>query len=323
MRYVSLVAFLTTLFFIPEYAAAQNFVPCTGPDCEMCHLVEMGNRILGWLIIVLTVVAGIVFAVAGLKLVTSGGNPAAKDAAKSMFVNVIVGFLLVLASWLIIDTLMKMLVDDSAIGPWNEISCVGQPALADVDWAIPSVDGALGPVGIIGPDGEIIDLDGAETRGGGSCDVIDDPDNPCHPDNLQGTCFAGRAQDASRVCNQESGGNQELISGTDRCADGRSFSGGTWQINILAHGDEIGCDTSSFQTTGSGPQGDCARYTTNSQGVRYCARWNCRFTDEAAYESCMQRTFDQNISNDFACDLYESRGFDPWRITANHCGVAI
>ena len=136
MRYLRLLSALFLVLLLPETAAAQGFVPCSGTDCEMCHLVEMGNSILQWLIVVLSVVAGLIFAFAGLKLVTSGGNPGAKDAAKSMFVNVIVGYLLVLASWLIVDTLMKMLVDDAQVGPWNRVACVGQPEPEEIEWDV-------------------------------------------------------------------------------------------------------------------------------------------------------------------------------------------
>ena len=132
MKYLTVLPFSVFVVLLPEVASAQ-FVPCGGPgqpDCQFCHLVIMGNRILLWLVITLTIVAGLVFAVAGLKLVTSGGNPAAKDAAKSMFVNVIVGYLIVLAAWLIIDTIMRALLSDqieAQIGPWNSIECVDQP----------------------------------------------------------------------------------------------------------------------------------------------------------------------------------------------------
>ncbi len=330
MKYI--VSFFVTIFgysMIPLTALAQGgFVPCGGgrdDPCQMCHFIQMGNSIMMWFVVVLIVLGVFVLAFAGLKLITSGGNTQAKDQAKDMFVNVIVGYLLVLSAWLIVDTLMKVLTNDNigGLGPWNEMICVTQPSVRlgrDADLALFE---SIGPFQVRDADGQFRDVEGATTVGGGSCDVITDPNNPCHPDNLRGTCFGSRAEEASQVCNQESGGNNNLVSGTDRCRDGRSFSAGLWQVNILAHGNEIGCDTSSFTTSGGGPQGSCARRTTNSQGVSYCAAWNCEFRDSSAYEQCMSRAMDPNINNQQACRLYGSRGFDPWRITANHCGVAI
>jgi hypothetical protein len=65
---------------------------------------------------------------AGFNLVTSSGNVAAKAKAKSMITNAFVGFVIVLASWLLVDLGMKMLVSDDGdaavkLGVWNEVEC--------------------------------------------------------------------------------------------------------------------------------------------------------------------------------------------------------
>lgn len=119
---------------LPETVVAQagGFVPCGGPgqdDCNLCHLVTMGSRIVNWLVVVLTVVGIVALAYAGFRLVISGGNPTAKDQAKALLVNVIVGYLLVLSAWLIVDTIMKVLTDDNIgdFGPWNRMECRTQP----------------------------------------------------------------------------------------------------------------------------------------------------------------------------------------------------
>jgi hypothetical protein len=78
--------------------------------------------------------SGIVFAWAGLLLVTSAGNESQISKARSMFSNVFIGIAITLSAWLIIDTLMKApgLVNKNEIGegtkygPWNEIKCVAQ-----------------------------------------------------------------------------------------------------------------------------------------------------------------------------------------------------
>lgn len=324
------VIFLGFVVLLPETVLAQagNFVTCGGPGqdaCNLCHLVTMGSRIINWLIVVLTVVAGIIFAYAGLQLLASAGNVAEKDKAKTKIINLIVGYLLVLSAWLIVDTFVRVLTPGTIgdFGPWNRMECRPQPVGGGslgiaMDRGLAQFIGQ--PLFVVGPEGQIAELEGTTTRGGGSCDEISDPNNQCHPDNLRNTCFGDRAEQASRICNQESGGNSNLVSGTDRCRDGRSFSGGAWQVNILAHGNEIGCDTSGFwRGSNADAQGGCLRYTRNSRGVRYCAVWNCEFRDQNAYNQCMQRAMDPTINTEQACRLYGSRGFDPWRITANHC----
>ena len=120
---------------IPVVVFAQEtkgLVPC-GRDgqaeCQTCHVVQLVSGVNAWLVGILSIVAGIMFIIAGFKLVTANGNPSALQAAKGMIVNVAIGFVIVLAAWLLLDLLMKSLLSDSeqGLGPWNQISCVDQP----------------------------------------------------------------------------------------------------------------------------------------------------------------------------------------------------
>lgn len=121
---------------VPVIAFAAGLVPCGGPGepaCQACYVVSLVNNIIKFLIQIGVVIAVILFAVAGIKLATSGGNASAVSSAKSIFTNVIIGFLILLASWLIIDTVMKVfakglqLTTDAPFGVWNEIQCTQQP----------------------------------------------------------------------------------------------------------------------------------------------------------------------------------------------------
>ena len=316
--------------FVPEAVQAQNgFVSCEGTwndPCDFCDLVSTARNILDFLITIAVIIAVIIIVFAGLRLTTSAGNVAAKDAAKGYMTNAIIGLILVLISWLIIDTIMKVLVDQEVgaggqdFGVWHRIECRDQPTPQEVSMQVE-----------IANFGDLSDIDisdrsvGGAGYAGGECAVIDDSDNDCHSSNL--SCFGQHAQQASEICNMESGG-ESVMSGTDKCSDGRSFSGGPFQVNVIAHADKIpGCNSSSFRTgPGLGgsrqPQGGCARYVTNSNGVRYCAVWDCTFTSQSGYDSCVEGALDSNLNTDIACDLFdETNGFDPWRISAQRCGI--
>jgi hypothetical protein len=124
--------FLCLLFVTPSLSSAQGFVPCVGIECNTCHLVEMGNTVLIWLIGVLFLVFGVVMAAAGWGLVTSAGNQTALADAKSKFTNAFIGLLIVLAAWLLVDTIMRGLLStgDGTIdgfGPWSQVECVTPP----------------------------------------------------------------------------------------------------------------------------------------------------------------------------------------------------
>ena len=83
---------------------------CSGLDCSACNVVDLANGVIKWLIGILFVVCACLLAYAGVKLVTSGGNSHALDEAKGMFTNILIGFLIILSAWLIIDTIMRALV---------------------------------------------------------------------------------------------------------------------------------------------------------------------------------------------------------------------
>lgn len=127
--YMVKLAVLLVLLWMPLVSFAQtgagseyDLVTCSGPDCNLCTAVDMVDNIVDLLFTLLSVAAVLVLVFAGFKLVVSAGNPGAMSAAKSMITSVIVGFIIVLSAWLIVDTVMKALIsEDIDFGVWNEI----------------------------------------------------------------------------------------------------------------------------------------------------------------------------------------------------------
>lgn len=118
------------LFIMTPATQAAGLVPCGGPTeepCQTCDVVKLANGVIGWLVLILGVIAAIVIVMAGIKLVMSGGNQSSMQAAKSMMTNMIIGYVIVLGGWLLIDFGMKTLLDAGSFGVWNEIKCVTQP----------------------------------------------------------------------------------------------------------------------------------------------------------------------------------------------------
>ena len=113
----------TPLIGHAQQQAEGGLVACTGIDCNFCSAVETANNVINLLFELMIVAAVILVVVAGLKLVTSAGNVSAMQDAKGMLANVIIGFIIVLSAWLIVDTLMKALMGDpnsNGFGPWNQ-----------------------------------------------------------------------------------------------------------------------------------------------------------------------------------------------------------
>lgn len=136
---------------LPLFTYAAGLVPCGGvgeEPCQMCHSVQLINSVTGWLVGILSVVAAIMFVMAGFRILTAQGNPSALQDAKEMITNVAIGFMIVLAAWLGIDLMMKTLLggNEAAIGPWNTIACVEQPGTTVIPAFVgfPTVDSSRG-----------------------------------------------------------------------------------------------------------------------------------------------------------------------------------
>ncbi len=126
--FVFIITFSLYFLSLETGLAAGGFVPCTGLDCGSCELVQMANTIITWLIGILFLVFAVIMTVAGYGLVTSGGNQAALAAAKDKFKNALIGIIIVLAAWLIVDTLLKAILPggNTSFGPWNRVECTRQ-----------------------------------------------------------------------------------------------------------------------------------------------------------------------------------------------------
>lgn len=105
----SLFAFL--FLFFPAFVFAQtDLVVCTD-DCKFADLIKLANVVIKFLMFqIATPLAAIGFAVAGWKLMTSGGNTSAKEDAKKIGWSVLIGFGIAMSAWLVVDTIFDALL---------------------------------------------------------------------------------------------------------------------------------------------------------------------------------------------------------------------
>ncbi len=132
-RSVNLVAF-SAIIFSPLIAFAGNLpkqiVSCSGAmakgdlkACTLCDLAVTAQNILNTAIYILIILSAVFFAWAGFKMLFSGGDTSEYAAGKRVFKNVVIGLLIIMCGWLIVDTVMKTLIGDKqdTFGPWNQI----------------------------------------------------------------------------------------------------------------------------------------------------------------------------------------------------------
>jgi hypothetical protein len=93
---------------VPLQSFAQ-LIPCKGPDCQLCHLIQLMNNFINLLIALGVLWAVVMISFAGFKLVTSAGSSEAKQQAKSSILNVLIGFVIMLLAYLMVDTFMGAL----------------------------------------------------------------------------------------------------------------------------------------------------------------------------------------------------------------------
>lgn len=120
---IAIFAFL----FVPVVEAQgipEQIVPktCTGPNCDCDDLIELFQNILNTGIYLAVVLSAILFAWAGLQYLTNATNAEGKSHAKELIKSVTIGLVIMLAAWLIVDTLMMTLqVKLSDTGIWSAV----------------------------------------------------------------------------------------------------------------------------------------------------------------------------------------------------------
>ncbi len=138
MRFVFVAFFLLTLVF-PFQADAQLFGPVISEACKCensaptfgCVLQTIQN-LLNLAITIGVVIATFMIAYAGFLWVLSPTDPKNKEKGRGLLINSVIGLVLILSSWLLVDTFMKVFYDQEGTGwgPWNEIILEGETGSA-------------------------------------------------------------------------------------------------------------------------------------------------------------------------------------------------
>jgi hypothetical protein len=126
LRVLGLIVLMTAPKLVFAAGGLVPIVPdtCTGAGgCQsICDLATLAQNILNDGIYIAVFLSAVLFAWAGWQFMTAGGNPSELKRAKSVFSSVFIGLVILLAAWLIVDTLMSVLVGNGAGHlPWNKI----------------------------------------------------------------------------------------------------------------------------------------------------------------------------------------------------------
>ncbi len=125
-RYKAISASLAVALLLPAFAAAAalpgQVVPktCDGIHCSCNDLVLLAQNVLNTGIYFAVFISAVLFAWAGWKMISgkSTGNGEGISEAKKVLWNVMVGLVIILAAWLLVDTLSRTLL---ASPVWNTV----------------------------------------------------------------------------------------------------------------------------------------------------------------------------------------------------------
>lgn len=77
------------------------------PNCDLDDLVSTVNKIIKFLVVIAASVVAMMFCYAGFIYLTAGGDTGKAKKAKSVFTSTAVGFVIILAGWLIIKFVLQ------------------------------------------------------------------------------------------------------------------------------------------------------------------------------------------------------------------------
>jgi len=117
------------ILFAPVFAGAQTIsggiVPCQGPECQLCYVNKLLQNVLNFLVLIAAIVGALMLAIAGILWMANTGDTGRLELAKRIFSGVVVGIIIILGAWLIIDTILKVMTNNTQnlLLPWNGIAC--------------------------------------------------------------------------------------------------------------------------------------------------------------------------------------------------------
>lgn len=109
------------LWLMPVFVFAQGGLPkaivpenCQGANaaqkCGVCDLAQLAQNVVNTAIFLAVILSAILFAWAGFKLMS--GNPGQISQGKGIFANVIIGLVIILAAYLLVDTLFSIMTGE-------------------------------------------------------------------------------------------------------------------------------------------------------------------------------------------------------------------
>ena len=119
-----------SIFLSPLFVQAEGLVHCGTrgePACQFCDIFVLFNTIVNSLLTQwMPLITVLLVAVGGFMVMTSRGVPAQLARGKEIITWALIGYGVMLASWIIVNTILSLIgiADWSGVGQWWNIGCV-------------------------------------------------------------------------------------------------------------------------------------------------------------------------------------------------------
>ncbi len=119
--------FLITLL-LPLTTFSAGLVPCGGPgetacDKNICYVGVLLDNVSDWVVALAGIVVVLLIIRGGLQLALAMGSVTGKPAAQRGIATALVGYILILAAWMVVDTFLKFFTVNPEWGVWHPFNC--------------------------------------------------------------------------------------------------------------------------------------------------------------------------------------------------------
>jgi hypothetical protein len=94
---------------------------CPGSAPTLGCALSTGQNLMNLAVSFAAILAVILIVYSGILFMTTAANPEGHSKARSLLINVVIGFAILMSAWLIVDFVMKSFYNPSSYGPWNSI----------------------------------------------------------------------------------------------------------------------------------------------------------------------------------------------------------
>ena len=123
--------FSLLVYLFPLLTSAAGLVSCEPKvvagkivnECGFCQAGVLIKNVADWIGMVSGFIVVFIIIYAGLKMVYSMGNVSAKTDARRLIATAAIGYMIVLGSWMLVDTFLKFLIPGSSYGLNNPLIC--------------------------------------------------------------------------------------------------------------------------------------------------------------------------------------------------------